>query len=91
MLYRLSDNFVIRNILDECIVVPNKSKNNGEQGFFALNPTGKIIINSINEGKGTDDIADEICSAFEIDFDSAMADIEEFIREFMKMGIILES
>ena len=89
-MYRLSDNFVIRNILDECIVVPNKSQKDDEQGFFALNATGKIIINGIKEGKGTDDIAAEICNSFEIDYDSAMADIEEFIKEFKSMGIIQE-
>ena len=88
MMYRLSDDFVIRNILDECIVVPKKSQGNEEHGFFALNTTGKIIINGISESKETDDIAAEICDAFEIDFDSASADLEDFIKEFKSMGII---
>lgn len=90
MMYRLSDNFVIRNILDECIIVPKKSQDNEEHGFFALNATSRIIINGINDGKETDDIVSEVCDAFEIDHDSAMADIEEFINEFKNMGIIQE-
>lgn len=88
MMYKLSDEYVIRNIIDECILVPKKSKENEENGFFTLNMTGKIIISGINEGKETDDIAAEICNAFEIDYDSAVADVEDFIREFMNIGII---
>lgn len=90
MKYRLSDDFVIRNILDECIVVPKKNQENDEHGFYALNMTGKIIINGINEGKEIDDIVAEVCDAFEIDSGSAAADIDEFINAFKNMGIIQE-
>lgn len=88
MMYRLSENFVIRNILDECIVVPTKSPDGEENGFFALNSTGKIIINGINDSKEADDIIAEICNEFEIDRDSAKADMNGFIEEFMNIGII---
>lgn len=90
MKYRLSENFVIRNILDECIIVNNKSSGDEEHGFFALNPTGKIIINGIRDGRDTDDIAGEICDRFDIDSACAMADTEEFISQFKEMGIILD-
>lgn len=88
MMYRLSDDFVIRNILDECIVVPTKNMESDANGFFALNVTGKIIINGIKDGKNTDEIIAQICDEFEIDFNTASADTELFIEEFKSKGII---
>ncbi len=90
MTYGLSSDFVIRDIVDECIVVPTKSEENTGNGFFALNSTGKIIINGIKDGKETDAIISEICDKYEIDRDSAQADVIEFIGEFKKLGIIIE-
>lgn len=90
MMYRLSDDFVIRNILDECIVVPTKNMEDEGNGFLALNTTGKVIINCIKDGKSTDDIIAQICDEFEIDFDTASADIKVFIEEFKSKGIITE-
>lgn len=90
MTYRLSDGFVIRNILDECIVVPTKNQNNDGTGFFALNPTGKIIVNGIMDGKSTDDIISQICDEFEVDFNTAVSDAEMFIEDFKSKGIIQE-
>lgn len=90
MKYALSSEFVIRNIVDECIVVPVRSSDDGKNGFFALNMTGKIIINGIVNKKSFEEITSEICEAYETDAETACKDVREFIEEFKSMGIINE-
>ena len=90
MKYKISENYTVRNILDESIIVQVKGSGDGQNSLYNLNPTAKIVIDSIVAGKGIDEIADAICEIYEITPETAKADAEKLINDFINLGVIIE-
>lgn len=91
MKYRLSPDFIVRNIVDECLLVPIRATKKSRNEFYALNPTGKIVIDSVSSGKDVDSMIKEICENYDVDEKTAQADIYEFISAFKDMGVLIEA
>ena len=90
MKYRISDDYTVRTILDESLIVQVKGSSDGNNCLFNLNPTAKIVIDSIVDGKGVDEIADAICEVYEITPETAKADALKLIEDFKNIGVIIE-
>ena len=87
---KISEDYAVRTVLDECVLVPIKGSCDNSSGFLALNETAKIVIDSIVAGKGIDEIADAICEVYEITSETAKADAEKLINDFKNLGVIIE-
>mgnify|MGYP003322864084 CR=1 FL=1 len=87
---QISEDYAVRTVLDECVLVPIKGSCDNSSGFLALNETAKIVIDSIVDGKGVDEIADAICVVYEITPETAKADALKLIEDFKNIGVIIE-
>lgn len=90
MSYELSSDFVVRNIVDECLIVRVENCDEENNTFYAINPTGKIIIDSVIDGKDFDEIVKAIFDNFDIEKSQAEADVREFIAKFSELGVIID-
>lgn len=89
-MYKISEDYAVRSILGECVVVPVTGSCDNSTGFITVNESGKIIIDAIIAGKSRDEAAADICAEFETDIQTAAADVDEFIRQFKEIGVIVE-
>ncbi|MEW6052912.1 MAG: PqqD family protein [Nitrospirota bacterium] len=83
------EDIVHRSIAGETILVPVKGKLADMQRIFALNPVAAFVWNQLDGRKTLGDIRSETISHFEGGQGQADADIEEFIAQLLKEGLIL--
>jgi Coenzyme PQQ synthesis protein D (PqqD) len=66
----------------------------GDRGFFIDFRTGELyrvnltamrIMDSLNSGVAQTQLPEIICSEFDVGYDQAKADIDQFIREFTEL------
>ena len=58
--------------------------------YFSLNETGSFLWKLLERGSGASeaDLAEELCSAFDVEPDKAKSDVNEFLRDLREQGLI---
>lgn len=87
---KIKQGFVKRKIKDKFLVVAVGQARKEYRNFIELNQTASLIWDYISVGKTSEEIAEEFVKEYKIDFDNALADINEIIHELQKEGIICE-
>ena len=87
-IYRRKEEIVYRKVAGEAILVPIKGKLADMQRIFALNPVGEFIWDEIDGSKTLQQISEDIRSRFDVTREDANADLEAFIAELLKEGLI---
>jgi site-specific recombinase len=66
--------------------------NSADSTFFTLNEVATVIFQAADGRTPLDKIVrDNICEQFEVDFDQAQADAEQFVTELSSHGILIVS
>lgn len=86
--YRRSGDVVFRKILDEHMLVPVRGKVADMQRVFALNPVGAAIWEALDGARDVAAIAEHIAHLFTVEHSAAMADVERFLGELRREGLI---
>ena len=89
MKYTLSPDYSMRKVLDECVIVPIRAEEDGKTRFYNINPTGKIVLDGLGDGKSLVEISNEIADKYEVEIEKAQQDVVSFITEFLTIGIIV--
>ena len=87
---KIKDTFVLSQIGDSYIVVPTGADTVDLNGMITLNETGAFLWEKLCEDKTPADLADEILKEYDIDRETVMADINEFIEKLRSIGAISE-
>ena len=87
---KIKQGFVKRKIKDKFLVVAIGQARKEYRNFIELNNTASLIWDYILAGKTAEQIAEEFVKEYKIDFDSALADINEIIQKLQKEGVICE-
>lgn len=58
--------------------------------MFVLNPTGAFILDRMEEGKSVGEIADDLVSEYEVDRETAIADVARFALTMVERGFFTE-
>lgn len=83
---RLSNDYVIKHILDSDILIDIKSNFNG---VIKLNKTSLDIINCVNKGMNTSEIVNFLNDKYNIDKAVLINDVIEFINDCLNKGIFI--
>lgn len=59
-----------------------------DRQVHALNDTAAVIWESIGEGRSIDDLVRAVREVFEVDENEARADVEAFVADLAKLGLI---
>jgi hypothetical protein len=85
---QLKNNYVIREIMGETILVPVGDHLLEFNGLITLNELGVFILNAVPNAEDEDQIVDKILEEYDVDRDTAKADVIEFLNKLREISII---
>ena len=84
----LGSGFELTEIADEYLVVPVGSNAIKFNGVVALNDAAAILIKKMKKDVSRTELVNELLDSYDLDKDSAVKDVDTFIENLSKMGII---
>lgn len=88
---KISENYILREIAGEYIVVPTGSAAMDFKGLITLNDTGVFLWKLLQEDDQTKgSLLDALCEEYEVVREEAKADIEEFLQRIRSEGMLIE-
>lgn len=85
---KIREGFVLREIAGAYVVIALGNAGKIFNGMIHLNETGKLIWEMLSEGSDESTIIDTILQQYEIDKNTAQADVHRVIAELQGAGIL---
>ena len=76
---KIQPGFMLRNIEDSYVVVPVGDNIVDFSAMITLNETGAFLWNLLSDDLNTEELANALCAEYEVGFDDAKKDVEEFV------------
>ena len=80
---KLKEEIIFEELEDEGYLYNTENDN-----LFSLNPTGRLILHLIKEGKEISEIKGSIIEKFEVDEKTAEKDLNEFVDSLKKQNFV---
>jgi hypothetical protein len=87
-IFKAKEEVVHRDIAGEALLVPVRGKLADMQKIFSLNPVAEFIWKRLNGNYKVEDIRNDILTTFDVPKEQADSDIEDFIGELLREGLI---
>lgn len=88
---KVSDEFVLREIAGEHILVPIGTAAAGFNGLISMNEVGRFIFELLAEERTAQELADHICGEYDVSGETALKDVEEFLQQLRQIGALIEA
>ncbi len=85
-----NQNFILRTIAGESILVPTGPATKDFNGLFSLNPVAEFIWNHIDEAGDTEKLIRLVLEEFDVDEETARTDVEGLIKELKLLHFVEE-
>lgn len=85
---KIKNGFVVRSIAGESVVVALGEASKNFNGIIKLNDTGRFLWDRLSQGVEMDELVDAILSEYEIDRETATADVASFVNTLKGANII---
>lgn len=82
--------YVLRKIVDECMLIPTGKAAQDFNGMITLNETAEYIWTHLEEAESPEALADMVTAEFEIDSETAYRDVCGLLRELCQVGMIYD-
>jgi len=83
-----SEDFSLRNVGGQDILVPLGAKVLDMNALITLNATGRIVWELLEQDRTLDYLVTEVVKEFDIDEDSARGDVQAFLDELGRLGLL---
>ena len=87
---KINSGYLLREIAGTHVVVPVGERVIEFKGMMTLNETGIFIWEKLQVESSFDDTLDLILDSYDVDADTAKADLEEFLSLARKNGVLEE-
>lgn len=87
---KIKNEFILRNIAGENIVVPIGTTTQNFNGIISLNDVATFIWKKVDEVNTVDELVNLVIEEYDIDIEVAKADVEEFIENLKRVDMIEE-
>lgn len=77
---KIKGEFIVREIIGECVLVPVGETALRFNGIISLNPVSAVIWKGLLENKDREQLLEDILEEFEVERDQAAADLDEFLQ-----------
>jgi hypothetical protein len=88
--FRKKEEIICRAIAGEILLVPLRGTLAELQKIFSMNPVAGFIWERLDGQKSLGQIRGEILDAFDVEVGDANSDLQEFIVQLLKEGLIAE-
>lgn len=78
-----SDNVLSQSVADEAVLLDLES-----QSYFGLDPVATFIWDAVSAGKSEEEIMERITSEYDVDDDTARADLKLFLEQLREINLI---
>lgn len=85
---RIKEGYVLRNIVDENVIIPIGSALEVNRSLFTLNETGAFIWRKIEEGSEVKEIISKVADEYDVTLEEAERDTIEYISYLNEKGLI---
>ncbi len=85
---KIKDGFILKQVVDTYVVVPVGDNLVDFAAMISLNETGAFLWDCLKEDITVDGLADKMCGEYNIDKDTALADINEFILTLKNQNLL---
>lgn len=87
---RIKEGFILRNIVDEWIVMPKGTNIKNFEGAIVLNDVSAFIWQQLEKSISREDLLKSILDEFDVSEEVAEADFDEFLTRLRKIDILVE-
>jgi hypothetical protein len=88
MVYRRSNEVVCREVGGESILVPIRNRVGDLESIFVLSPVAARIWAMLDRPIPFDEIVDTLCTEFDVDRDTASADVDELLASLELASLV---
>ena len=85
---KIRDGFVLRNVVDEYIVMPTGDNIAKFDGAVVLNEVSAFVFEQMKRPVSREDVLEAVLNEFEVDEATAAADLDQLIGKLTEMGLI---
>lgn len=85
---KLKYDFVVRNIVDEYVLVPAGDAALAFGGMITTSEVGAFLIELLKNDVTREELASKLMEEYEVDADTAYADLDEFLGQLKKLDIL---
>lgn len=85
---KIKDGFVLRNVIDEFIVMPTGSNIAKFEGAVVLNEVSAFIYKQLENPMSRDDLLTAVLNEYEVDEATAAADLDALLEKLSDMGVL---
>lgn len=87
---KLKYEFIVRNIVDEYVLVPVGEAALDFAGMMTTTEVGALLVEALKTDVTRQELLDRVTAEYDVDPATAGADIDEFIGKLEKLGLIEE-
>lgn len=85
---KLKENFVLRQVADTWVVLPLGTASLDFNGMLTLNDSGTLLWRALEQGGDREALADALTAEYNVDRETALADVDEFIGNLVSAGCV---
>lgn len=85
---KLKENLVLREVAGTWVVLPLADKVLDFNGMLSLNDTGVMLWKLLEKGSTREEMATALTEEFEVGYDQALTDVDEYIEVLKGAGCI---
>ncbi len=87
---KVSKDLIMREIAGEHILVPVGVAAAKFNGLITMNEVGRFIFDQLTEDRTLPELAELVTSEYDVDYDTALRDAEEFVQQLRDVGALEE-
>lgn len=87
---KIKTGFVLREIANQTIAVPIGQRTSEVHGVVALSESGALLWNELSKGAEKETLINILLETYEIDRETAVADVDDFIKGLSEQGVMEE-
>ncbi len=85
---RIKEGFIVKEIAGQYVVIALGAASKIFNGIIKLNDSGKFIWDKLSGGAEAEDIVDAMLEEYDVDRETATADVEKFVAELKGANIL---
>ena len=85
---KVKKDFALKQIANTWVVLPLGAKTVDFTGMLRLNETGRKLWLLLSEGSTREKMAQALVDEYEISFENALADVNEYVEKLVQIGCL---